>query len=277
MEKIKLLYSKIAVGAYQIGFIEDNVYSVVYNDKKYKKVKWVDTMKYKGSWFADPFILNADNNTIEVLAEEYVHSTGLGRISLLSINRKSLILNDVIPLLDLDTHLSFPYIIRKGERIFIIPENNQSGGLHIYEYDAKSKSLINKKTLINKPLVDSQYIELNGIHYIWGLPYANDNFENTKCVDIYRSINLWGPYTLFQTIKSEKKEKRGAGAIFELNGRLIRPTQCCEGGYGKGVIFWEIEFDESNYFVEKEIGKMRPHLDSKYPLQLHTYNEYNGL
>ena len=95
MEKIKLLYSKIAVGAYQIGFIEDNVYSVVYNDKKYKKVKWVDTMKYKGSWFADPFILNADNNTIEVLAEEYVHSTGLGRISLLSINRKSLILNDV--------------------------------------------------------------------------------------------------------------------------------------------------------------------------------------
>lgn len=277
MKQLYNLYSKIAEGAYQIGFLNEDMKDVVHSIKTYKHVNWVNTKGYDNGWFADPFIYDVKEDIIEVLAEELVYKENKGRISFLVINRKDYSLVDVQPILELENHLSFPYIIRQDDNIYVMPENNQSGSLKIYIVNPINHHLESPKVLVDEPLVDSQFFELNGKYYIFGIPYANDNFQNTKHVKVYVSDSFLGQYIYQSSIVSDLRDKRGAGSVFLQDGKLIRPTQLCEGGYGKGVCFYELKKGDDNCFVEDLIGQMLPDVWSRYPLQLHTYNEYKGL
>lgn len=55
----------------------------------YSGVRW---MKYNDTtrWFADPFILDINQYTIEVLVEELSYESNKGRIAKLTINRDTL-------------------------------------------------------------------------------------------------------------------------------------------------------------------------------------------
>jgi hypothetical protein len=52
---------------------------------------------------------------------------------------------------------------------------------------------------------------------------------------------------------------------------MIRPSQSCEGGYGKEVILNKLFFD-GKLFTESEISHLTPLKNRKYGQVLHTYN-----
>lgn len=59
-------------------------------------------------------------------------------------------------------HQSFPYIHRDGDRIYVLPEASASGCLYRYEYDAESEELVNRQLVVEEPLLDSTFVELDG-------------------------------------------------------------------------------------------------------------------
>ena len=72
-------------------------------------IKWMRG-KHQDGWFADPFVLKVTDTSISLLAEEFRYKTGKGRIVRLDIDRETLTLETVTPLID-GCHLSFPFII----------------------------------------------------------------------------------------------------------------------------------------------------------------------
>lgn len=262
--------------AYHLGFLSEPMKDIVYCNKKYSNVKWVDLNGHKDSWFADPFILNTDGENIDVLAEEFEYSRKKGRISHLVICKKGLKLLSITPILDTDTHLSFPGYIKKNNKIYVYPENYASGAIKIYEYDLTQQKLINPHVLLKEELVDTQLLELNGAFYMLGVKHENDGFkyDYTRELFIYRSQDLFGKYQFFQKIANKRREERGAGHFFYVGNKLIRPAQSCEGGYGTGIVFYEFFQDEKGMFAEKAVGRMSPGWN-KYPFVLHTYNILN--
>ena len=127
---------------YNIGFV-DNTYEDIISGKPLS-VKWM-AHSYKDSWFADPFILDVTDTQIYLLVEDFYYPIGRGRISLLKVNRKTYVCEERIPLLTLNTHLSFPAIFRIGNEVFVYPESGLSGKLKLYRYE--NEKMIEVETL----------------------------------------------------------------------------------------------------------------------------------
>lgn len=261
---------------YNIGFLQtDSILNLIEGDKYNEEVIWVNRGAYKKGWIADPFILSIDQDSIIVLVEEWVDELSKGRLSKLIIDKNSYIVKSVKPILESQTHLSFPNIWKENDKVYVYPENYQSGGLYIYEYDFMNDSLIDKRLLVAEPLLDAQLVRINDIYYLFGIKESNGKLQNNYLY-IYKSQSLFGPYTIHQEIFNKEKKERGAGSIIESNGHLYRPAQCCENGYGKSLIFYQLELDSKEHFSEIEVGRMLPNPKGRYSEKLHTFNSYDN-
>ena len=261
--------------AYYIGFLRDAEMSLPI-DERYSRVRWLDVRKFKSEgWFADPFILSVNDNIIEIFAEEMIYKTGRGIIVYLKVDINSCEILDKHTMLELDTHLSFPIYIWDNKKLYVYPENYQSGGLAIYEYDEQSKSLVSPRKIINAPLLDTQIVKLEESYYAFGVLFQTGLQKDTKKLYIYKANKLFGDYKQIQIIENSRCEERGAGLIYTEDDRLIRPAQSCEGGYGREVILYDLQKNHIG-FEEKEISRVTPDRKAPNGKILHTYNKMDG-
>ena len=262
---------------YEIGFIAASDIPQETNSIL-KGIEWLNYGDYKEGWFADPFLLSVTDSFVQVLAEEFSYKTKKGSISLLNIKRDTggYTLEGVKKILELDNHLSFPLILEEQGSVYVCPENYQSGGVYIYEYNKNNEKLENPIIIISDPLVDVQIVKHEDAYYAFGVVCKTGRMEETRSINIYKSNNLLGKYALSQTILNDNCEERGAGQIFRRNCKIIRPAQCCEGGYGKMLIFYNLEFINGE-ICETELCRLKPQRLKKNGLSLHTFNVKNGL
>ena len=142
---------------WNIGFTGDTVDSF-FKFQALSKVKWMKH-SYRDRSFADPFILKTTDEAIVLLAEEYIFNERKGRILKLVVNKVTKQLLERIVILELDTHLSYPAIFRKGDSIYMYPENLASGKINIYRYEDETSKVTFVKTLIKEPLADPTIID----------------------------------------------------------------------------------------------------------------------
>lgn len=255
---------------YILGLIPPECNAVDSSDAR--RVKWIKFRGYKKNWLADPFILSVDDESVTLFAEEMDSATQKGRLVKVVVDRISNKIVDRKIILELETHLSFPIIFRSKGDVYVYPENYESGTLKIYKYNPVTDKLENPVEIIREPLLDTQIIELDGLYYAFAVKFQDGTQNDTRQLRIYKSPTLFGQYELVQLIDNPRCEERGAGAIFFRDGKIIRPAQCCEGDYGRNVIFYELILEKDG-FHEKEIGRLNPH--HSHPEGLHTYNCYN--
>lgn len=251
---------------YELAFIEP------VDNSKFSDCKWhihkVVNPYIKEKWFADPFILSYDNEKIVVLVEEMDFKINRGRIAKLIIDRNCYTIIDIKILLDLPMHLSFPAIERIGEDVYVYPENSASGHLLKYKYNIETDEMSLEGIMVNEPLTDAIKRRCNGMEYVFSTQMPNPN-GNT--LYIYKKVN--DDFVLFQKKVFADNTARGAGDWFEEDDRIIRPAQDCNGYYGIGLAFQEVNFD-GDKFNFKEIIRI------KHPKGydgMHTFNKYKDL
>lgn len=220
-------------------------------------------------WFADPFILDVTENDIIVLVEELEHKTNKGRLAKLIIDKHTYKIKEIKIIFELSTHLSFPAIFRDGDKVYIYPENSASGSSEIYLYDTSKDLLKPFGKLSNKPLTDAIMLDLNGEHFLFSTRLPD---HNSNILSIYRSSVKFTSYKLIQQIILEDNAARSAGDFLYSDNKIIRPAQNCNGGYGVGLVFQEVLY-ENGIFRIKELFRKNP---PKGYIGMHTYNTYKG-
>lgn len=255
-------------GCFNVGFIENQALAQL-KTLSYDKIKWLDLDGYTHGWFADPFIYQINSNTIVLLVEELEYKNNKGRICKITVDKSTYKLLQVEPLLELSTHLSYPYICDIDGKIYICPENNEGGAVRAYEFS--NNQLVNPQILIPEPLVDTQFLKLKGKFYAFGVKNICGAMEETKRLEVFESDSFFGPYRHIQTIENSKCEERGAGAIICNGDKIYRPVQCCEGGYGRAVIFKELRKVDGQ-FVENEIFRIHGSFYRHWGLGMHQYH-----
>lgn len=110
---------------------------------------------YKNKWFADPFILEEDDENIQFLVEEFDYSVGRGRIARLMVNKKDNEIKECSIILDLPTHLSFRLSIMLMGKYMFIRRTPLRGGSYIYRYDKVADKLVEPKLMVNEPIADA--------------------------------------------------------------------------------------------------------------------------
>lgn len=262
-----------------IGFLNE-CYLPLPSDERFEKISWLELGGYNDGWFADPFFLTHEDSHIQILVEEYVYRVKKGRISMLDIALEGgkYVLEKVTPLLDIDTHISYPAIFRINENIYVYPENFASGKLNVYKFNSDIQSLDYVGVLIDKPLVDTSIFQYNGKYYAMGTLNEGDPYEATRFCEVFTSDSFFGPYTHIQTIENPRKEERGAGDIFiNDKGEMIRPAQNNQVSYGKSLVMYRLDFSEDGLVKEILVNRYEPDYSKRYGLFLHTFNCSNGL
>lgn len=263
------LYWRLTVNEWQIGFPQTTLENIAMGGNyKIALLKGAP----KDRWFADPFILDVTPTHITLLVEEFVSASAKGRIARLIISRKDYTLERNDTLLDLDTHLSFPTIVRREDAVYIIPENSAGGKLNAYKYDEAVAKCLPYKTLSDEPLIDAIHHDIDGKEYIFATKGPD---ANGTTLHIYRKDEK-GTYTQCQTVTFPDNIARNGGAFFSIGNTLYRPAQDCNGGYGRGLSIQKIEKDDKGLFTVTETVRLkspRKRLDHG----MHTLNEYKGI
>ena len=156
---LKSIYARIIRSRWELGFVKGGL-DGVFSDGDLK-VDWVIN-PFRDRWFADPFILDMTDDYVYLLAEEFQFKTKKGRIAKLSINRKSLQIEEYSIVLEQPFHLSFPNILRKEGRVFVYPESCLSGRLDLYEYNSDKDKLEFIQTICDDSIWDSSMSGLFG-------------------------------------------------------------------------------------------------------------------
>lgn len=247
-----------------LGFIEQPLKDIV--EGKSYEIIYVKGMPHD-RWFADPFILNYDDNIISVLAEEYNYNIRRGRIALLTFDRHTYSLQNYNIILELPTHLSFPFIQRKNGKVYICPENSASGSWNMYEYNPVSNQCLKIQTIIGRPLTDAIVTALLEKEYVFStsLPDQNGNTLLMYSID----------GTLQKEITFPFKIARNAGDWFCVNERVYRPAQDCNNGYGQAVIIQEVT-KINGLLTFSDICRITS-THPKFTTGCHTFNHFNGL
>ena len=255
---------------YNIGFIDGDIDSVIKGEQI--KVNWLKH-SYRDSWFADPFILDVTENEILVLVEEWYDPINRGRISKLVIDKHTFQLIDIIVLLELDSHLSFPAIKRKDREVYVYPENSVNNHLNEYKYNKDKERLEFSSVIADEPLTDAIQTELFGDKLLFStkLPDANG-----KHLGIYKWDDGSHKYKLKEEYYYSNNLSRSAGDFFQYAGKTYRPTQVCIKSYGDAVSIQEVIPDNNEGWQFNEIRRIySPHPD--LDLGFHTFNTYKDI
>lgn len=249
--KVKLAHYSwdLAYGEYSDSIIENGLRGVKLH---------IIRNPFKNKWFADPFILKETKSELHLLVEEFDYDVKRGRIAHLTIDKVNDIITDCKIILDIPTHLSFPAIYAIDGKIYVHPENYQSGKSIIYEYNIEKDLLENPRVLLNAPIADAVILR-NGDSFSISATIL-PNVNGCKLL-IYESNDFLGPYTLKAKKIYPNNTARMAGMHILQKRELIRPAQDCSDAYGKAVIF---------YKGNKQVGQLVP--DGFKYSGLHTFN-----
>ena len=256
---------------WNIGFCEQTPEDLIAS-KALNPIQWLKH-PYRDRWFADPFILKVTDSEIIVFVEECPMDKPKGIISELVVDRKTMALKERYVLLEKETHLSYPAIIRHQGKILVYPENGASGELNVYEYDANTHQLVNPVSILNESVADATILEKDNLFYLSATKFP-DTQEKSY---LYESDSPYGPFIQISEypFQTDLRFSRQGGGFFSVQGHLYRPAQDCFEQYGTALNI--MESTGSGMFMKESVALRLSSHSKRYSFGLHTLNFESGM
>lgn len=221
---------------------------------------------------ADPFLF-LHNDTLYLFYEEKLRKSK-GYIMMTCTNDLE---NWTVPTLVLQEsfHLSFPFVFKQDNEIFLMPETGEASEIRLYRFCDDTLTRVEfLKTLKKGTYVDSSIIATGTNYYL----FTSDSLFNQR---VFISGSLLGDYVEHPSspIYVGRDCGRNAGSIFEYGGIYFRPSQDCSDLYGGNVTIHRLKkldpnsIDETKY-LKDIFNKDNPY----YRYGGHQFNivEYRG-
>ena len=241
-----------------------NRWSVAFTKKSWRRTilkKGIEIKNPKNRFFADPFIITIDNRTV-CFVEDYSYNTKIGSISAIEIfdNNQYKIYEYIIKE---PFHMSFPYIFRYKDELYMIPETSKAKSIRLYKcIDFPTKWEYQKDLFKNINATDSMIFYHNNMWWIFFTISITGKNYNSHLVAYYTKsdpINgKWTPHKKNPIINDSTIARNGG--ILGLNkGLIIRARQRQSFNiYGASLSLAEITELTPELFSEKEICKILP-------------------
>lgn len=190
-----------------------------------------NTLRY---WAADPFLFE-DGGRLWLFFEMYDRLRAKGVIGCRSVLPDGSV-GPVKIVYESRGHLSFPYVFRRGDDIFMIPESSVEGDVRLLRATDFPTKWERAETLLNGRFCDSVLLEKDGTEYLLTQELGESFAYDTLSVFIKKN----GEYSPLCTAALGRRCSRAAGALIKRCGVYIRPAQDCRKTYGGAVVFRRI-------------------------------------
>jgi hypothetical protein len=196
--------------------------------------RWIQG--FPGHQAADPFLVE-DGSNLWLFYEDIVPPKGFGRLAVLpALDPQA----EPRVILEKPYHLSYPFVFKHDGAWWMIPESGANRSVDLYRARAFPYEWEHIRTLMSGyRLADATPIFHHGLWYFFtctwlagraqaGLLFTAESLESTW------RLHPSSPLTL------DSAEARGAGPVFQQEGRMYRPVQDCLTKYGYAITFREI-------------------------------------
>ena len=234
-------------------------------------------MPDRGDGFAaDPFPIEWRGKRW-IFFEEFSYSFGRGRIFAQEIDDRGPV---GAPILAIEEpwHLSYPFLIARGDELYLMPEASLSNAVPLYrcvEFPHKWERVA--ELLSGIEAADATIFEHAG--RFWMTSVVRDNIGGySDTLAIHHAPDLFGPWEehALRPVLVDSRVARPAGALVERDGVLWRPIQDCSTGYGKKLALARVDRLDPEHFSETVTAVLSP--GPLWPGQrLHTLNRWGRL
>jgi len=216
--------------------------------------RWIESPP--GRFFADPFLLERDGQRW-VFFEDFDYASGRGHVSCAPIDRHDG-LGAPIRVLDRPYHLSYPCVFSHDGELFMVPETWYNGAVELYRCRRFPDDWRLEKTLFQGRAVDTSVWIDKG--RCWFFVTLLEPHGYGSQLWVFHSESLTGAWTPHPAspLSTDVRTSRGAGAILQHNGRLLRPSQDCSAAYGQSFTLNEIQVLDPARYEERPAVRIGP-------------------
>jgi hypothetical protein len=258
------LFDRFARDEWNIGIVHQTIGDIA----RYgilQPVQWFPA----NSWriFADPFCLMQPDGSVIILAEMLNHWVGKGEIWSARVAVNDEMANARFHRnFSLPVHLSYPGYVRDGPDIYATVESYEAGGLFLWRLDGDRWHY--EKTLLPGPVIDGT-LYFDG--QLWWIFCTFGNDAPDERLYLFYSSTLLGAWTPHPSnpVKTDRASARPAGAFFQVDGKLIRPSQNSSKTYGGSLVLSHVVTLTPKAFVERPFQHIVPPSEN-YPDGIHT-------
>jgi hypothetical protein len=209
-------------------------------------------------FYADPFIFEEGGRTW-LFAEAYPYAAGKGAIACAELSAAGAP-GPFHIVLEEPWHLSYPYLFRAEGETWLVPESGEQGGVYLYRAERLPDRWRRERRLLQDlRLVDATLFEHDGRLWMLAGAIGPDGGSSWDELFAWHAPALAGPWTAhaLNPIKSDCRGARPGGRPLRLDGRLLRPAQRCEQGYGESLVWMEVRTLTPDAFEEVEVAEWR--------------------
>ena len=224
------------------------------------------------NWFADPHLVERDGRTW-MFFEKVIN--GKGSIAVCEIMPDCTLSRPIVVFSD-NYHYSYPHVYQINDTWYMIPETSDRHEIRLY----KCSSFPDKWEL-DRILLSGRYVDTTTFFHqnqLYILTFELVSGSERVIPHIYKSEEKkltelsWKEYNELQV--------RGAGKVFEIDGRSYRPVQISEEDrYGNSVVFVEMIINGDTY-TERPIHQLEHSNIHRTKLSffdgLHSYSSSNN-
>lgn len=214
---------------------------------------WIDLPDDGRRFYADPFAIARDGD-VTLFVEEFDYRRGKGVISAVRFAADGP-QGRPEPVLELETHLSYPFVFEADGQVWMIPESHASGTIDLYRATAFPRGWVHERVLVDGVVAsDATLLHHGGRWWLFATVRAGGG-SYSDTLHLWHAPDFRGPWTPHRhnPVLIDVGSARAAGAIVERDGALIRPVQDCRGGYGAALGLARIlRLDEGGYAQQVE-------------------------
>ena len=227
---------------------------------KFKRIKPLHK-----TFCADPFIIEHNNQKV-IFFELFDEKSNKGVIAAVDVDSAK---NEPIIVLEENFHMSFPFVFKFQNRIFMIPETSSVGAIRLYECKEFPYRWEFHSTLIdNIDAADSMIFYISKTWYLLtNVCSANIGDHNSE-LHVYYSSKLfggeWQPIKSGNPVVFNPLKARNGGFILK-DGQLYRVNQVPRyGSYGEKIEINRVVKLDSNQYQEEFMQELKPLFDKRY-------------
>ncbi len=234
----------------------------------------------KGGWAADPFLFSLNDN-LYLFAEIWSYKMGRGYIGCCKWKGNGF--EEWKEVIKESWHLSYPYVFSWGEKIYMLPEQYQSGEIAIYECEKFPYHWKRLKSLVS----DGQYVDSTILFKekeAWLFSLRLNSKDHSEGQLVRSKLKSTLEIDSFETIVEQGgMYHRPGGKFLYRNGTTIRVAQNCKSGYGSGLIMYKVIQCDDDRYDEIKIDESFPEdyqvkgYNENYFIGVHTYNTCGNL
>ncbi|KAK3134962.1 hypothetical protein QOZ80_5BG0412950 [Eleusine coracana subsp. coracana] len=199
---------------------------------------------FPSNFVADPF-LYVEGDTLFLFFETKTTTSQQGDIGVARSKDEGATWEFLGIALDEAWHLSYPFVFKYENEIYMMPEGNKKKELRLYRATKFPLEWTLEKVLVNKPLIDASLVQYEGNWWLFASDFTRYGVEKNAELEIWYSNSPLGPWTQHNQNPIYKADKslgaRNGGRLFIFEGSLYRPGQDCSGTYGRKVRLYKVE------------------------------------